>query len=276
MKKEKKNIYLLCGFCSMDLFEFVSFCFCLFFPFLSSIFFFLVFLCTRTALMFMDATNNFNCEIPTNCNKNNKLPVSVSLYVCVWAYGLVYVCVLLLIYYKHILASFFVCVNLLLLQLCCFLGFLCIVSSSVQLNNFRGCFYNICVIFAFICTLLVLLARLFQLWQRKFCQFNAVKYEFYLHAFLAFTCFTAGCVTVSLDMLSYSIATVCIYGLNWHIVAVNLFQIHFFFQSLFFSPSFFIQFFAFLAFCFYAFDGYLGYRSYRLCDAQTQTQPQPV
>ncbi|KAI8116379.1 hypothetical protein FF38_01129 [Lucilia cuprina] len=126
-------------------------------------------------------------------------------------------------------------------MICCFLGFLCIVCSSVHLHNFRGCFYNTCVIVAFICTLLVLLARLYQLWQRKFYKFNAVKYEFYLHVFLAFTCFTAGCVTISLDVLSYTIAT----------------------------------FFAFLAFSFYVFDAYLGYRLNRLCDAQTQTTPQP-
>ncbi|TMW44919.1 hypothetical protein DOY81_010001 [Sarcophaga bullata] len=35
------------------------------------------------------------------------------------------------------------------------------------------------------------------------------------------------------------------------------------------------------AFCisrllFYTFDGYMGYRSYRLCDARQQTQPQPL
>lgn len=95
-------------------------------------------------------------------------------------------------------------------QICCFLGFLCIVCSSVYWHNFRGSFYNFCVIVSFICTLLVLLARLFQLWQRKFYNFNAVKYEFYLHVFLAILCFTAGCVSISLDVLAYTIATVCI------------------------------------------------------------------
>ncbi|XP_075157180.1 uncharacterized protein LOC142230422 isoform X2 [Haematobia irritans] len=86
----------------------------------------------------------------------------------------------------------------------------------------------------------MLLARLFQVWQRKFLTFNAIKYELYLNIILACLSFIGGCVSISLDVIAYTIAT----------------------------------FFIFLAFSFYTFDAYLCYRIHRQCDAQTQTQPQ--
>lgn len=129
-------------------------------------------------------------------------------------------------------------------QICCFLGFLCIICSSVHLHNFRGCFYNICVIVAFVCTLLVLLARLFQLWQRKFYKFNAVKYEFYLHVFLAFTCFVAGCFTISLDVLSYTIATVC-WEEDWFIHSLISLQCHILWQLFIWNYFLFYMFYIF-------------------------------
>uniref|UniRef100_A0A1B0FLZ4 MARVEL domain-containing protein n=1 Tax=Glossina morsitans morsitans TaxID=37546 RepID=A0A1B0FLZ4_GLOMM len=125
---------------------------------------------------------------------------------------------------------------------CCFFGFICILCSSVHLHNFRACFYNTIVLFAFVCTSSVLGARLFQLWQHKFYIFNAVKCEYYLHVFLAFACFIAASTTISLDVTAYTIAT----------------------------------FFALLAFSFYALDAYLGYRLSRQRDVQTQTEPQTV
>ncbi|XP_005186624.1 uncharacterized protein LOC101889649 [Musca domestica] len=125
-------------------------------------------------------------------------------------------------------------------MICCLLGFLCIVCSSVQLHNFRGCFYNVIVGLSFLFSGCMLLARLFQVWQRKFLTFNAVKYELYVNVVLACCCFIGGCVSISLDVVAYTVAT----------------------------------FFIFLAFSFYTFDAYLCYRIYRQCDAQTQTQTQ--
>ncbi|XP_037938908.1 uncharacterized protein LOC119672030 [Teleopsis dalmanni] len=121
--------------------------------------------------------------------------------------------------------------------LCSLIGFNCIIFSSVPVHNFRGCFYISVAVFGYCCSTVVLLARLFQVWERKFHNFQAFKYETYLHSFLAVAFFIASALSLSLAVVTYSVAT----------------------------------FFGYLTSCFYAADAYLSYRQSRICNVATQT-----
>lgn len=94
-------------------------------------------------------------------------------------------------------------------QVFCFLGFICIVSSSVQASNFRACFYNTIIWLSFLATSILAGMHLFHIGRETIFKLNARKFECCVNAGLAFGCFIAAAVTVSLDVAAYAAATVC-------------------------------------------------------------------
>ncbi|ALC48937.1 CG12730 [Drosophila busckii] len=88
--------------------------------------------------------------------------------------------------------------------LCGFIGFLCIVCSSVRLSNFRGCFYLVIVLIGFGVTLTLLLSRYLRCGQSWQC--NMSRWSLSTHAALALGHFIASGLVLSLDIGAYTAA----------------------------------------------------------------------
>ncbi|XP_023175904.2 uncharacterized protein LOC111602825 [Drosophila hydei] len=88
--------------------------------------------------------------------------------------------------------------------LCGFIGFLCIVCSSVRLSNFRGCFYIIVVLLGFVVTLTLVLCRYLRLGQNW--RWNSTAWSLRVHATLALTHFIASGFVLGLSVGAYTAA----------------------------------------------------------------------
>ncbi|TDG42299.1 hypothetical protein AWZ03_011276 [Drosophila navojoa] len=88
--------------------------------------------------------------------------------------------------------------------LCAFIGFLCIVCSSVRLSNYRGCFYIIVVLLGFAVTLTLLLCRYLRLGQSW--RWNSASWSLGVHASLAITHFLASNFVLGLSVNAYTAA----------------------------------------------------------------------
>ncbi|EDW65893.1 uncharacterized protein [Drosophila virilis] len=88
--------------------------------------------------------------------------------------------------------------------LCGFIGFLCIVCSSVRLSNFRGCFYMIVALLGCLTTLTLLVCRYLRLGQSWSC--DATIWSLGVHATLALAHFIASGLVLALDIGAYTAA----------------------------------------------------------------------
>ncbi|XP_036318954.1 uncharacterized protein LOC118733600 [Rhagoletis pomonella] len=116
-------------------------------------------------------------------------------------------------------------------------GILCILLSSAPLTNLRGLIYMCVMTLACLSSAIVYVEHFCGMrhCRRHLC--NASKYEFYLHATLATTCFLASSAALTLTLVTYSLAA----------------------------------FFGYVAFCLYALEAWYNYRRYRQRDVSTQT-----
>ncbi|EDV92160.1 uncharacterized protein LOC6566166 [Drosophila grimshawi] len=88
--------------------------------------------------------------------------------------------------------------------LCGFIGFLCIVCSTVRLSNFRGCFYLVVIVLGFVTTLTLLFCRYLRIGQSW--NFNATLWSLGVHTALALSHFVASGLVLALDIGAYTAA----------------------------------------------------------------------
>lgn len=121
----------------------------------------------------------------------------------------IFCCKLILIY-----LCFYICICSFGDQICCQLGFLALLVSEVKLRNARATYYSVVIWLTFLCTTMILGLRTLGPihWQwptnSSTTSITSIKCEFYTLSILAAACFSASAVAITLDLVSYTIATV--------------------------------------------------------------------
>ncbi|XP_067635293.1 uncharacterized protein [Eurosta solidaginis] len=116
-------------------------------------------------------------------------------------------------------------------------GIICILLGAAPLTNPRGFVYIFVMLFACLATALVYLEHYCEMRHCRRHHCNATKYELYLHAALATTCFLVSSAVLTLSLATYSVAA----------------------------------FFGYVTFCLYALEAWYNYRKYIQRDVSTQT-----